>query len=129
MKTKLTLTGARVNDDATNIVLTGAAEDGRVFDVEFDADDGEVLLAAFTSALGQRARLQTGDNTLMKVLPLEWWQINPHPDRDGLLLSFRMPGGMEMTFHLDMNAVPVFEEVLTALTGTRLPETPPGLKN
>ena len=89
--------------------------------LNFSNSDGEMLLATLVQALGHAHRRRSGDNTQKKVLPLEWWEINPHPLQDGLLLSFRMPGGMEITFHLPAVAVPRYEEVLGTLTGSRKP--------
>jgi hypothetical protein len=129
MTKNLQLIAAHANEDATNIVLTGVDETGQSFDVCFQEEAGDQLLAALVSILGQRARQRTGDNTLKRVLPLEWWEINPHPERDGLLLSFCMPGGMEMTFHLGASAVPLYEEVLSTLTGTQKPPVPEGREN
>jgi hypothetical protein len=129
MVVRLELTGAHANDSATNLVLTGVDDSGQSFDIALNEDAGESLLAAFVSVLGQRARQRTGDKNLKKVLPVEWWEINPHPNRDGMLFSFRLDGGMELTFHIGAMAIPRFEEVLSTLTGTLPTATPAGPKN
>ena len=125
----LNLVGARVNDDGTNVVLAGADDLGQVTELSFSTENAETLLGAFVSALGHAHRQRTGDKTLKKVLPVEWWEINPQPDRDGMLFSYRLPGGMEMTFHIGAGAIPHYEQVLTTLSGSRPQDIPGGLKN
>lgn len=117
MALKLTLTGAVVNEDASNIKLVGVDEVGEVTEIEFSPHNGEQLLAALVSVLGQSARQRTGDKTLKKVLPVEWWEINPSPDKASVLFSFRMPGGMEVTFGLPVEASRRLSEVLLVVLG------------
>ncbi len=117
MTLKLTLTGASVNEDASNIKLAGSDESGNITEIEFSPENGEELLSALVTVLGQSARRRTGDNTLVKVLPVDWWEINPSPDKTSVLFSFRMTGGMEVTFGLPTDASQRLSEGLQAVLG------------
>lgn len=125
MAKKLRLAGARVGPDADTLVLSGRDKNGLVTEIEFSNQNGEELLAALVSVLGQSARQRTGDKNLKKVMPVEWWEIHPHPAGDGVLFSWRMPGGFEMTFHLHREPSLRFEETLATLLGLNTPSSPP----
>jgi hypothetical protein len=121
----LQLTGARANDDATDLTLTAVDRRGKAVEINFDESSAENLLIAFASVLGHRYRQRSKDATGTKVIPTQGYWINREPDGDGLLMMFRVLGGMEITFHLPAKDVPHFEEVLSTLTGTRQTSRPP----
>lgn len=128
MVTKLRLAGSRVSDTGDNIVLIGNDDEGRSAEIEFLPEAAEELLAALATASGHAHRLRTKDTSQKKILPMEWWEIHPHP-RGGLILCFRLQGGMELNFHLQAGAVAPFEQVFRALSGSLSTEVPEGRRN
>ena len=121
---KVKLQGSQISNDGHTVRLMTTTESGEPISLLFSHEDNEFLLAALAQAASASGQIRHNDPTLKKVLPCEWWEVNPHPEKDGLLLSFRMPGGMEMTFHLPQLAALRFEEVVATLLGLRtLPQT------
>lgn len=119
MSKMLHLKDVRVDDLGLNVILSADNAAGEATDIMCSTENAEVLLAALISAIGQAHRQRSGNNDLRTILPVQGWDINPHPDQDGMLFSYRLPGGMEMTLHMGAAAIPQYQEVLTTLTGTR----------
>lgn len=130
MVTKLKLTGARLNDTDDGFVLIGQTGDGAETEVEFEPGQAEEMMAALASVSGAAQRRNTKDNSQKKILPMTWWHLYPHQqDEGGLILSFRIEGGMELNFHLGSTAVPRYREALDQVTGGGQQTAPPGLRN
>lgn len=105
---------AEVNPDATSIKLNMKSRKKEPVSIRFDSDEAEVALVTLGDALG-RATLQAAqDRTLKPIMQVEQYGAKPHPDGNGVLLSFMMRGSLEVTFHLANYAVPGFMEGLTA---------------
>ena len=125
----LSLMGAQVSDNGEMTRLKAKTPSGEEVTLTFPSEELEMLMIALSRAAGQSARIRHANPAEKHVLPCEWWEVNPHPSLQGLLLSFRIPGGLEVTFHLDKDASFRFEEVVATLLGLRTPPIPQGSKN
>lgn len=70
------------------------------------------LMCLVSSAAGGAARARNADPRLKHVLPVEWWEIGQHPDNQMIVLSYRLPGGMELSFQVQPEAANAIMETL-----------------
>lgn len=77
------------------------------------------LMAATSDAYTKNTRLQTGDKRQTTALPCSIWDFAGEIGGDNISMTFRIPGGMEMTFALSKSQIPLMIDALTAAqTGT-----------
>lgn len=91
---------------------------------KFAADQGEFTIALPTAALpklmavisnvaAKNAQLQTG-NKQKHAVPCTIWDFAPDPGGESVNMTFRMPGGMEMTFQISKTQIPIMKDALSA---------------
>jgi len=83
------------------------------------------LMTLSSQAAGEAARKTRADPALKQVFPCEWWQFGLAPDNQTMVLSFRMPGGMEVSFSVHKDRAGQMIEALAAIAGQHAPP-PPG---
>ena len=118
---KVRLAGSEVTDNGEETKLIATDTRGRKVTLAFPSSDNQLLMAALNQAASGAAQRKLNDPTLKSVLPLEWWEVNPYPAGNGVLLTFRMPGGMEMSFHLPNDVAARYQEVFASVFGRLVP--------
>jgi len=119
--------------------ITGvkASADGQFGLMRYKSGDTETILAfpfdqliqlmqSLSHAFGQCSRIQKRSHELKHGLKVEWWEIGQAPDGQHLGFSFRMPGGMEMTFLVHRAQAANMRDTLTVSLGLPI-ATPDGV--
>jgi len=80
------------------------------------------LLAALSNAIGHSERIRRKGASVKFAMPCESWEIGREtgaaPDSaDNLVVSFRLPGGAELSFRLQPAQAVQMTEVLSVVTG------------
>jgi len=71
------------------------------------------IMAALSDVSSKNARVQTGNQRQVMAFPCNIWDFAQGAN-DTVNMTFRMPGGMEMTFQLGKKQVPLMKDALTA---------------
>jgi hypothetical protein len=75
------------------------------------------LMVAVSQASSQSARILHADRAAKNVFTCEWFEFGWSPDNQKVILSFRMPGGMEMSFEVHRDRVQTMREALEVMEG------------
>lgn len=76
------------------------------------------LLAAISNAIGWSARVRQQNDDVKFAMPCEAWAVGKDKGESShLLLSFRLPGGAELSFRMPRAEVRHMTEVLSLVTG------------
>ncbi|MCP3723276.1 hypothetical protein M3I53_09035 [Paraburkholderia sp. CNPSo 3272] len=76
------------------------------------------LLAALSNAIGRSERIRHKTASVKFTMPCEAWEIGREPgDVQHLVVSFRLPGGAELSFRLQPAQAVHMTEVLSLATG------------
>jgi hypothetical protein len=76
------------------------------------------LLAAISNAIGWSARVRQQTDDVKFAMPCEAWAVGKDKGESShLLLSFRLPGGAELSFRMHRAEVRHMTEVLSLVTG------------
>ncbi|MEW6345441.1 MAG: hypothetical protein AB1704_32740 [Pseudomonadota bacterium] len=76
------------------------------------------LLAAISNAIGWSARVRQQSDDVKFAMPCEAWAVGKDKGESShLLLSFRLPGGAELSFRMHRAEVRHMTEVLSLVTG------------
>jgi hypothetical protein len=95
---------------------------------KFMTSEGEITLAipheqlmptmaGLSHASGQSAQIRNVSKTEKHAFPCEWWEIGFSDDNQHFFLSFRMPGGMEMSFQVHRSRLSQMRETLESMEG------------
>ena len=68
------------------------------------------LMAALSHASAKSARIQKDDRNLKHVLPCEWWSFGLDEAGEQLILSFRVSGGLELSFQVPRDRIQMMRE-------------------
>lgn len=82
------------------------------------------LMGALSAAVGNAGKITSGNPTIKHAFPVDWWNVGTVPGTDNVILSFRLPGGMELSFVIHRDAADRFQETLNATLGRAA--SPPG---
>jgi hypothetical protein len=78
------------------------------------------LLAAISNAIGWSARVRENKDNVKFTMPCEAWAVGKdkaESDSTHLVLSFRLPGGAELSFRMHRADARHMTEVLSLVTG------------
>ncbi|WP_322105603.1 hypothetical protein [Paraburkholderia sp. J41] len=76
------------------------------------------LLAALSNAIGRSERIRQKTASVKFTMPCEAWEIGRESgDVQHLVVSFRLPGGAELSFRLQPAQAVHMTEVLSLVTG------------
>lgn len=87
------------------------------------------LLAALAHAIGWSERIRHRQHSRKFAMPCEAWQVTGDVrSARHLVLSFRLPGGAELSFRIDRTQATHLTEMLAASTGLAKPRKPAGVR-
>jgi len=76
------------------------------------------LLAALSNAIGSSERIRSKKASVKFTMPCEAWEIGKESGSgEHLVVSFRLPGGAELSFRLQATQAKHMTEVLSVVTG------------
>ena len=73
------------------------------------------VMASVSDISSKNARLQTGQKNQAIALPCTIWDFSGDPKGDVVNMTFRIPGGMEMTFQLAKKQIALMKDALTSV--------------
>lgn len=91
------ITGIEVSEDGQHALIrfrSGANEAVFAFPFEQLMPLMQTASTGFTMCL----QVQNADPTTKHILPCEHYEIGPSPDFTQIIFTFRLPGGMEMSY-------------------------------
>jgi hypothetical protein len=121
-----TFEGAIVTDDGQSGLFKFSLGDGQDQIFSIPQDQLMPLMAGISQVSGDSARILQQDSAVKHALPAEWWSFAFSSDKTQLLLSFRLPGGMELTFQFARDRLPMMRETLQAMEGQQSTLPPAG---
>jgi hypothetical protein len=84
------------------------------------------LISTASAAAGQCRKILHQNKTEKQVFSIERWEFGLTPDGGGVVLSFQLHGGAEMSFHVHMDRLPRMREALERIEELASLEMPPG---
>jgi hypothetical protein len=87
------------------------------------------LLAALSNAIGRSERIRHKAASVKFAMPCEAWEIGRESGAvEHLVVSFRLPGGAELSFRLHPAQAAHMTEVLSLVTGLATVRRPGGVR-
>ena len=120
-----TITGSKASDNgkyalfqtqAAGKPLTIAIPEGQLID----------LMSHASNAAGACRKILQRNPAIKTIFPVEWWEFGPTPDKQALVLSFRLPGGSEISFQVHHNQIANMRDALEIIEGKEPTQPPPG---
>jgi hypothetical protein len=75
------------------------------------------FMAAISHVSGQSARIRGQDKSIKHVFPCDWWEFSLDHNGQHSILSFQMPGGLEMSFQVARDRITMMRETLETMEG------------
>lgn len=91
------LKSVSLSDDAT--IVRVASDKGHI---DFPSSEINVLVMLLAQAEQQHRQKTASDPNLKSPYPVSWWNIGSAHD-GSVVLSFKIPGDLEMSFRIDNN--------------------------
>ena len=116
----ITTTGVErmsVADDGKNALVSFKTTGDDDITIAVPTDTLETLMLFCSQASGRGQSILQRDPTMKHIFPCEWWEVLPHPDGKHVVMSYRMPGGLEVSFQIHRDAAQGFRETLDAVLG------------
>ena len=82
------------------------------------------LMSLASQASGQCNKILKRDPNMKHVMPVEWWDVGGTADGQNVILTYRMPGGLELSFQIHRDAAARLHETLAAHLGIATPPKP-----
>lgn len=112
----------------TSFEGSNVSDDGGHGLFKFKSDTSELILAipnellmpvmaGISNSSGKSAKILNKDPNVKHIFPCEWWEFGPKPDSTSIIMSFKMPGGAEMSFEIGQSSISNMIEVLQNLSG------------
>lgn len=76
----VTLKNSQLSNDGQVVRLNTTSDNGQEVSLSFSADEIDMMMLALVQVATTSGQIRHNDRTLKKVLPCEWWEVNPHPD-------------------------------------------------
>lgn len=105
--------GAEVGPGATSITLNFTTRRKERVSAKLDIDQVDALAESLADAFGRMGLQAEKDQTLKRIMQIERWEIKPHSGGDGVLLSFLLRGGLDVSLHLPKTAVSRYTEAFS----------------
>ncbi|MBB3258568.1 hypothetical protein F4827_003436 [Paraburkholderia bannensis] len=87
------------------------------------------MLAALSNAIGRSERIRHKTASVKFAMPCEGWEVGRENGAvQHLVVSFRLPGGAELSFRLHPAQAAHMTEVLSLATGLARPLRPSGMR-
>jgi hypothetical protein len=116
------LESVSISDDGKHAVYQFRSG-GEPINLALPESDLMYMMLLTSQASGRSQQILKRDSSMKYVAPCEWWTFFLTPDRAHIVLSFRMPGGLEMSFQVAKSRAHEMIETLQVLAG--LPVSPP----
>jgi hypothetical protein len=117
------ITGSMASDDGKYALFQTQAA-GQVITFAIPEDQLIDLMSHASNSAGACQKILQRNPALKTIFPVEWWEFGPTPDKQALVLSFRLPGGKEISFQVHHTQIANMREALETMEG-RLPIQPP----
>jgi hypothetical protein len=117
--------GSTASDDGKTAFLhvKSAAND---FMLAIPQDKIVELISTASTAAAACRKILNPDKMEKQVFAVDRWEFGETPDKKGLVLSFRLPGGAEMSFQVHRDRLPQMQEALDMIAGHGPSGPPPG---
>jgi hypothetical protein len=116
--------GTSPSDDGKHVLLKlRSAAQQSIF--AFTLENSFQLVTSMIDAYEKCRKLQAIDRSEKFAMNVEGWEFGLAPDGQ-LVLSFRLPGGMEMAFRIHQDRISQMRETLQSLEGVASTDLPPG---
>lgn len=99
--------------DGSHGLFTFKTEQGE-FTIAIPNSQMPRVMASLSDISAKNSRLLSGSQRQALAFPSNIWNFEADPKSDVVNMTFRMPGGMEMTFQLSKKQIPLMKDALTA---------------
>lgn len=108
--------GSMSSDDGAFGLLNLKSSQGDLWlAVPFEEIPG--LISTASSAAGACMKIRAQDSNQKAIFDVEWWEFRLTQDLQNLILSFRLPGGAELSFQVHRDRLPQMRETLETIEG------------
>jgi hypothetical protein len=107
------LTGSSHSDDGSHGLFKFMTEQGE-FTVALPAAQLPRVMANVSDISAKIGRMQSKNARQALAFPCTIWDFTGEPNTETFSMSFRIPGGMEMTFQLSKKQISLMKDALTA---------------
>lgn len=119
------ISGSSASEDGNGILLGFDVGQPAPLNLILEPDRAIDLMSLIAAAVGQAARNRSADPNVKYVFPVEWWEVGQQEGTQMVLFSWRMPGGLEMSFQIHRDAAQRMHETLGAILGVGQTTAPP----
>jgi hypothetical protein len=109
------ITGSKSSDDG-KYALFQTQTSGQTMTLAIPEDQLIHLVTHASNAAGACQKILQRNRELKTIFPVEWWEFGPTPDKQALVLSFRLPGGLEVSFQVHHTQIANMREAPLRLT-------------
>ncbi len=122
---KANLRGATVVEhDGGYAIYKFDLEGGQPLNIAIPHSEVETLLLMAIRTGGALGRVATPEPTAKRTLPVEWWTLGRDLERQRMVISFRIEGGMEMSYDVATDQIPPMIDALRSMLGEGTPVPP-----
>lgn len=120
------VTGVTVPDNGQVAIIRTTDPSGQEVNIAVPQDQLMNLALVVSQAVSQTQKILQVDRSVKHVIPCEWWEFGAAPDGQNMILSFRMPGGLEMSFQVHKSRATPMIDALSSIAGHPTQAVPPG---
>ena len=117
---------AASTDDGQHLLIKLLLSGAQFMTLAVPHDKAMGLLTVISAAGGDAARIRQENQNAKVAFPVEWWEINRAEPPPMIVFSYRIPGGMELSFHVPPEVGERMREALEVSLGQGAPTPPPG---
>ena len=104
--------GVKTTDDGKHALFKTKTASGAEHVLAVPEHQLMQLMILASKASGDCQKILQGDPQVMHVLPVERWSVGEIPDTQNVILTYRLPGNLEMSFQLHRDAAARMLETL-----------------
>lgn len=113
------------SDDGSHILFNLRIGQEATITIAIPFERAVDFMSLVSSATGDAGRLRTGDPNMKHTFPVEWWEIGSIPG-NLVIFSFRLPGGMVLSFRVHRDAADRMRETLATILRGEIPHQTSG---
>lgn len=111
-----TIKAVNVSDDGEHVILQFDNQ-GQDINLALPASDAPQLMTLLSQAWPDAQNKKGASNEQKLIFPCEWWNVGTESENEHVVFSFQIPGGMEMSYRVHVDAAQGILQTLQVILG------------